>query len=230
MHISPNNMLYFDIETCGQYKDYSDFLEKDPIGAKLFENKYNKRKSTNKWIETIDVEYLNRCSLMPQFGKICCISFGYVSNLKVKIFSYSSNDESEIILKSKKVFNKANDMQWTICGYNLKNFDIPWVNHKFIKYGLNIPHILSTMNKKPWEYNIFDIYEYWNSGNADYISLDETCYELGVESPKQIMKGSDVHHYFWNESKLDLIENYCELDVKSCIDIYNIIYERNQND
>ena len=36
-------LFFFDIETCGEYKDYDTFLLEDERGAKLFESKYIKQ-------------------------------------------------------------------------------------------------------------------------------------------------------------------------------------------
>jgi predicted PolB exonuclease-like 3'-5' exonuclease len=49
------------------------------------------------------------------------------------------------------------------------------------------------------------------------------CYELGVESPKDKINGGDVNTYFWN-GKLEEIKEYCEKDVKACIEAAKRIY------
>lgn len=216
--VSPNLMLYFDIETRGQYQNYENFKNIDTRGSILFGKKYEKNDSP------IEEVYLSKSAILPQYGSICCVSFGTIHEGMIKIKSVSNIDESKIIEECKKIFSQANDFQRTLCGYNIKNFDILWLNHKFIKYGLEIPYILRTVEKKPWEMNMFDIFDYCNSGH--YTSLDETCYEFELPSPKEKLSGDKVHKTFW-EGDLDLIKHYCESDVRACIGVYEKIYECN---
>jgi predicted PolB exonuclease-like 3'-5' exonuclease len=55
-------------------------------------------------------------------------------------------------------------------------------------------------------------------------SFDEMCYELDVESPKDKISGSDVHKYYWL-GKLVEIKEYCEKDIKACIESSKKIYK-----
>ena len=49
-HIRHSHDLFmFDIETCGQYKDYDSFLDNDERGARLFTSKYQKMNWQDKY-------------------------------------------------------------------------------------------------------------------------------------------------------------------------------------
>ena len=79
-------LFHFDIETAGNYPDYQTFKSEDERGAKLFENKYNKRWAND---YTIDEAYVNNAGIISTYGRICCISFGVVeADGNKKISSY----------------------------------------------------------------------------------------------------------------------------------------------
>ena len=42
-------LFFFDIETCGEYKDYDTFLDTDERGAKLFAGKFEKMNWSDKY-------------------------------------------------------------------------------------------------------------------------------------------------------------------------------------
>jgi predicted PolB exonuclease-like 3'-5' exonuclease len=70
---------------------------------------------------------------------------------------------------------------------------------------------------------IVDLSEDWKGRFAWSYSFDEMIYELGLQSPKDKMSGSDVHSKYWNGDILE-IKEYCEKDVSSCIDAHKLIY------
>ena len=217
---NPENVLFFDIETAGDEKNISYLTDR---AKDLFIRRYEKRSNNgNFWGgETPEEAYLKKCSLIPIYGRIVCISLGYIKNDDMKIKSFTG-DESDILKNSSVHFNNANNLQWSLCGYNIKNFDIPWLNHKFVRHGIKIPYFISTIGKKPWELNVFDLFEY-SSSNTDYPSFDEMCHEWGISSPKTEMSGDKVHEYFW-DGRIDEISRYCQSDVRACIEMYLKIY------
>jgi len=72
-------LFHFDIETAGQYKDYDNFLINDSRGAKLFESKYEKMKWSEKYSD-INEAYLDNSGIISTYGRIVCISFGFIDN------------------------------------------------------------------------------------------------------------------------------------------------------
>jgi hypothetical protein len=83
--------------TVGSYKDYQTFKSSDERGAKLFENKFHKMK----WDEiyhNIDDAYINNAGIISTYGRIVCISFGFIDDKgDKKIKSFYSNDEKDIV-------------------------------------------------------------------------------------------------------------------------------------
>lgn len=210
-------LFHFDIETAGAHPDYETFKSYDERGAKLFENKYNKMKWDEKY-ENIKEAYIDNAGIVSTYGKIVCISFGYLDNDSNKqIKSIYGNDEKDIVNKFNDLLKKIETKNFNLSGFRVIHFDIPWILHKLHKYGIIPADIILMYDKKPWEMRITDLSEDWKSRFAWAFTFDEMCYEIGVDSPKDVINGSDVHKYYWS-GRLEDIKAYCERDVSSSID------------
>lgn len=216
-------LFHFDIETCGYYPDYNTFLLEDERGAKLFESKFKKMGWESKY-ENVQTAYLESAGIISTYGKICCISFGYVDGSGAKqIRSFYGEDEREIVNNFNDLLKKIETKSFKLSGYRIMYFDIPFLLHKLHKYDIKPANIIYLYDKKPWDARIVDIADDWKQKFAWAFSFDEVCYELGVQSPKENMNGSEVHQYY-HKGKLEDIKKYCEMDVSSSIDVGNILY------
>ena len=216
------DLFYFDIETTGKYKDYQTCLLEDPKGAELFEKKYHK----NDWMKenspTVDDAYKNFAGLFSTYGKIVCVSFGYFTKKNENGYTVNSiygDDEEKIINEFSELLSKVSKKGMYLSGYVINAFDIPFVVHKILKYKAPLPSILNLYDKKPWEVSIFDLADKWKYQTKYYASLDEVCYELGIESPKNDINGSEVHKVYWYNNDLERIKMYCEKDVLSTMKV-----------
>jgi len=219
-----NELFHFDIETCGEYPDYQTFLLEDERGAKLFQSKFNKMNWSEKYSD-INEAYLENAGIVPTYGKICCISFGYLDNEGQKqIRSIYGEDEREIVNSFNELLKKIEKKNFNLSGFRINYFDIPWVLHKLHKFGIEPASIIYVYDKKPWDLRVTDMSDDWKQKFAWAFSFDEMCYELGVQSPKDVINGSDVHKYYWS-GRLEEIKNYCEKDVNSSIDVSKKIYK-----
>lgn len=211
------DLFFFDIETCGAYKDYETFKLNDERGALLFEYKFSKMKKT--WeVDNIDDAYLQRAGVITTYGKIVCISFGFDDNGTKRVSSYYGDNEEEIVTKFNDLLRKIEKKPFTICGFRITNFDLPWLLHKLHKYNIDPAYIIYPYDKKPWEGRILDLNDVWKQKFAWTYSFDELCYELGIVSPKDDMNGSQVHEYYY-DGRIEDIKTYCEKDVASSIDV-----------
>jgi len=216
-------LFYFDIEVAGQYKDFETFNRMDQRGAILFRKKYEKMNWIDKYT-SVDDAYIDNAGIIPTYGKIVCISFGYLDNNGIeRISSFYGDDEKDIVNKFNQLLKKIEKKSFNLCGFRVAYFDIPWLLHKLNKYGIKPADIIVTHNKKPWEMRITDMSDHWRGKFAWAFSFDEMVYELGLESPKDNMNGSEVHTYYW-EGKVDEIKTYCEKDVMACIKVSQKIY------
>ena len=219
--MSYKNFFYFDIETASEYPTFSDFIKNDERGANLFSKKCeNFRKYESGWEKPVDETYLEKASLYPEFSKIICLSWGMFTNEgEMKIGSIIDDDEIALLKRITKVFTRASDLRRTYCGFNVKQFDIPFIVKRIYKHNIELPISLNFLDLKPWELNVKDLYEVWKGTGKTSANLEEVCYCLNINSPKIIMSGENVHDYYWNRNDIKSISSYCEDDVVSIIEI-----------
>lgn len=213
--------VYIDIETAGKYPDLNTLKENDIRGYDLFLRKID-RKGVQfvDWKDDPNNVYLKKASLIPEFGRLVCVTMAIVNNNdEIKMISSIDDDENILIKKVQKtLMNFSNKSSYGLCGYYIKGFDIPWLNRTLLKYDLEIPKLLKTFATKPWEMNMIDLAEAWKSnGTVESTSFDEMLYMLGIESPKTVIAGKDVHNSYWVEQNIEKIKTYCEADVMSCV-------------
>lgn len=216
--------FYWDIETCGQHETFKDFEMIDERGSNLFKSKYEKMN----WVEqygSIDNAYLEQSPVISTYGKICCISVGYVGDSgEKKLKSYFGDNEEKILNEFNELMKSVEKKSFTLLGYRIFYFDVPWVLHKMHKYNIVPASILYMYDKKPWESRMRDLSEDWKQKFAYTLSYDEVCYELGVDSPKSKMSGKDVHKTYW-KGDYEAIAEYCEQDVSTLFDVAKKVYK-----
>jgi predicted PolB exonuclease-like 3'-5' exonuclease len=215
-------LFHFDIETAGNYKDFQTFEDNDERGASLFKSKYE-RSSWGEKYENVYEAYLDNAGIVSTYGRIVCISFGYLDNGQERISSFYGTDEKEIVEKFNNLLKKIELKDFNLAGFRINYFDIPWVLHKLHKYGIKPANIIYLYDKKPWDVRIVDIADDWKCKFAWAFSFDEVAYELGINSPKENMNGSEVHKYYWM-GRLSDIKRYCEMDVDVCIEVSKKLY------
>ena len=210
-----NNILFLDIETVPQYADYNSLPGNwkelwDTKATSLL--KYHEE-------ETKETIY-HRAGIYAEFGKIICISCGFISgngsDKKIIIKSFCGDNESIILVEFCDILNKwtANDEQRFLCAHNGKEFDFPYLCRRLIINNLPIPVILNSSGKKPWEVCHLDTLELWKFGDyKSFTSLNLLAHTLGIPTPKDDIDGSRVWSVYWNEKDIKRIVNYCQKDV-----------------
>ena len=133
----------------------------------------------------------------------------------------------EILTDLNNLFDKVNTGRYHLCGHNVKNFDIPYIQKRMIINGIKPSSFLPGYNTKPWEMKVVDTLEIWKFGNPSSLaSLELMCSSLGVESSKDgEVTGNRVHESYWIDGKLEQIKEYCEKDVDVLIQIIKELKE-----
>jgi len=116
---------------------------------------------------------------------------------------------------------RVNNLDFILCGHNIKSFDLPYLGKRMLINGINPPSLLPSHDTKPWEIKALDTKEMWNFGSFKGLSsLHLVCTLLGVDSPKLgEVKGSNIHKSFYTDNNIKEITEYCERDVDSLIEI-----------
>jgi len=228
MQFKVDKLLFFDIETVSQYKDLYDLPERDFQMWMRYYNSFRKRVTEESKIkldmgdkEIFQEVYRQTAAFFPEFGKVACVSMAFVTKEgEVRYESFYGEDEMEILLNTRKVFDKVESLGFDLCGQSIKMFDIPFLGKRFFIKGLKTPKIFPTHETKPWEIKVVDTKEVWQFGNNwSLSSLDLVCSALDIDSPKNgDVKGDSVTTGYW-EGKHEEIKEYCERDVKALVDI-----------
>ncbi len=234
-----NKLLFLDIETVGIEEDLDSLHSEFPNLYQMWKTSgydYCKRRYPNEEL-SINEMFIKKAALLPEFGKIVCISVGFLlADGKIKLDSYTG-DEKEILINLTTLLERIDKLNFKLCGHNIKSFDLPYIGKRLLIHGLKIPKILPTYNDKPWETRVVDTKEVWSFNS--YIglsSLDLICATLDIDSPKDgELKGENMHKYYydWFEGKEkdlgikrdDNIKEYCQKDVVSTI---NLVKKINQ--
>jgi len=227
MQFNIEKLLFFDIETVSQYQDLDELPEeKLKIWASYYDNfkerVTDKSKLPNPPSHLTKKEvYRQTAALFPEFGKVACVSLGFVTkDGKTKFESFYGTNEIDILKKTREIFNKVDLMDFILCGQNIKNFDVPFLAKRFVINGLKTPTIFPNHDTKPWDMKVLDTKEIWSfGGKYGLSSLDLICMSLDIDSPKNgDVKGDNVNNNFWVDNHKE-IKDYCEKDVKALIDI-----------
>jgi DNA polymerase elongation subunit (family B) len=162
----------------------------------------------------------NRAGIYAEFGRIICISMGYIAVKENERFyrvkSFSDENEKLLIgnfFQALQKFMKAGKRK--VCAHNGQEFDFPYIARRAIVHGLKLPKILDIAGTKPWEVKdqLLDTLQLWKFGDyKHYTSLSLLCELFNIPTPKDDIDGSRVAHVYWEENNLDRIVKYCEKD------------------
>lgn len=209
-----NNILFLDIETVSQAKNY-DHLSTEwkhlwDLKAALINRNQEDAASETAY---------HRAGIYAEFGKIICISCGYIQGSgeqkTLTIKSYSGDDEKLLLQQFVEMLRTwSGQTEKFLCAHNGKEFDYPYLCRRMIINGVGIPEILQIAGKKPWDVRHLDTLELWKFGDyKSYTSLKLLAHVLGIPSPKDDIDGSMVNAVYWVDQDLKRIVEYCQKDV-----------------
>lgn len=215
------NILFLDVETVPQYADYHslprDWKELwDIKAANLLKNHEG---------DTAETIY-HRAGIYAEFGKIICISCGFVQgsghHKKILLKSFYGDEEKGILTAFVDMLKKwSTGEPKYLCAHNGKEFDFPYLCRRMVVNNIEIPSLLNSSGKKPWEVNHLDTMELWKFGDfKSYTSLNLLAHTLGIPTPKDDIDGSRVWSVYWNDKDIHRIVTYCQKDVVTVAQIY----------
>lgn len=209
-----SNILFIDIETVSQYENY----EKLPGDWKEFWKLKAEAILKQDEEQTLETSY-SRAALYAEFGKIVCISCGYLAKdenerLKMETRSFHDQDERKLLQAFATMLNNWKCTDGLLCAHNGKEFDFPYICRRMIINGITLPAILDITGKKPWEIKHIDTLEMWKFGDFKArISLNLMAKVLNVRSSKDDIDGSQVHEVYYKQKDLPRIVRYCVKDI-----------------
>jgi len=214
--INPENILFLDIETVPEYPGFNKTPERI---RKLWEKKAERLRKTDD--ETAESLY-ERAGIYAEFGKIVCISAGFLKKGELRIKSYSGHDEKEVLSGFAALLNTHySHPDHNLCAHNGREFDFPYIARRMLINRIQLPHILDISGRKPWEVSFLDTMELWKFGDfKNYTSLDLLAAVFGIPTPKDDIDGSEVRNVYWIDDDLPRIVKYCQKDVLTIVQLF----------
>ncbi|HOY32379.1 MAG TPA: 3'-5' exonuclease [Bacteroidales bacterium] len=215
-NVNIEHILFLDIETVPRWENFSKMPDNF---QKLWTHKAQFL-AANKELSPEDI--YDRAGIYAEFGKIICVSVAFVKGEAIKVKSFSGDDEKNLLLDFSSLLNQYyNKEQSNLCAHNGKEFDFPYIARRMLVNGIEIPAILDTQSKKPWEVKFFDTMELWKFGDyKNYTSLELLSALFDIPTPKDDISGSDVAQVYWKEKDLPRIVKYCQKDVITIVQLF----------
>lgn len=207
-NVGVEDILFVDIETVPASPQFSQMNE---VMRQLWEKKSKNFRSEE---ENPAVLY-ERAGLYAEFGKVICISSGFMTGTTFRIKSVFGDDEKTILGEFASLVARWSGRKdpW-LCGHNAKDFDFPFLARRMIINRVGIPDLLNTAGRKPWEVKQIDTMEMWKFGDYKYFtSLALLAAVFDLPTPKDDIDGSMVSAVYWQERDIERIVRYCEKDV-----------------
>lgn len=220
-------IMFLDIETVPLTSDFSElpgemahlWEDKFAIIQKRMPEKYNDDTSAAEGFNT-------SAGIYSEFGKIVCISVGFIhfqdNEMNFRTKSFSGDNEKLLLIDFLQLIAKfCVTKEQTLCGHNIKEFDIPYICRRILINGLQLPPIFQISGKKPWEISFIDTLELWKFGDyKNYTALKLLTAVFGIPTPKDDIDGSQVAHVFYKENDIDRISLYCQKDVLATAQVF----------
>ena len=213
------DILFLDIETVPRYPAYSDM----PDNLKQF---WDKKASFLAKDKEEAESIFNKSGIYAEFGKIICISAGFVVQKDgakfFRVKSFYGDDEKNILSGFSVMLNRFGAKpKANLCAHNGKEFDFPYISRRMLINGVEIPELLDVAGKKPWEVKFLDTMELWKFGDyKNYTSLNLLANIFGIPSPKDDIDGSQVADVYYNQKDIERIVKYCEKDALTVAQIF----------
>lgn len=219
-NLNIEDVLFIDIETAPQYPVFSKMPE-------VFQKLWDKKSTYFRSEEQSPSDVYERAGIYAEFGKIICISAGFISQKQGERFyrvkSFYDDDEKKLLLQFNQMLEKFTvHAGKRICAHNGMEFDFPYIGRRSLINGLKLPKILDIAGAKPWELKdrLIDTLQLWKFGDyKNYTSLDLLCAVFNIPTPKDDIDGSQVAHVYYNENDLDRIVRYCEKDTLALVNL-----------
>lgn len=212
-NLNIEEILFLDIETVPLAPEYTELNDK---WQHLWDLKMQFQINNGEHPQAL----YDRAGIYAEFGKIVCISAGYVVQKKGELFfrvkSFYDDEEKKLIqnfFNALDSFTRAGKRR--LCAHNGQEFDFPYISRRALVNDLILPKVLDIAGAKPWEVKdvLIDTLQLWKFGDyKHYTSLSLLCELFNIPTPKDDIDGSDVSKVYWEDNDIDRIVNYCEKD------------------
>lgn len=212
-----HEILFLDIETVSQYKDYDELPDR-------FKQIWTKKSQIVAKDADPEKNYFDKSAIYAEYGKVIVIGIGLIhkqnGEAKLRIKAFASDDEYQL-LSDFVQFLADNKFIKRLCAHNGKEFDFPYLCRRMLVNKIKLPPILNISNLKPWDIPHLDTLEMWKFGDwKNYTSLETLATVFDIPTSKNDIDGSLVNKYYYENQALNQIADYCKNDVLVLVQLY----------
>jgi uncharacterized protein YprB with RNaseH-like and TPR domain len=217
-NIKIDDVLFLDIETVPQVPS-ADSLDEH------MQTLWDKKSKLFRSPDLTAGEVYERAGIYAEFGRIICISVGFIKEknpFSFRLKSFFNDDEKALLTEFSGMLSKfcLTRKEALLCAHNGREFDFPYIARRMIINNIIIPEILDNAGKKPWEVKLLDTMELWKFGDyKNYTSLELLATLFGIPTPKDDIAGKDVARVYYEEKDLPRIVTYCQKDVITIVNL-----------
>ncbi|HOW41105.1 MAG TPA: 3'-5' exonuclease [Bacteroidales bacterium] len=217
-NIRIEDILFLDIETVPAAETF------DSLDTRM-QTLWDKKSKQFRTADQNALEVYERAGIYSEFGRIICISVGYIKEkdpYALRLKSFYGDDEKLILTEFSAMLARfaKPGKEALLCAHNGKEFDYPYIARRMVIHGLELPELLNIAGKKPWEVKLLDTMDLWKFGDyKNYTSLELLTSVLGIPTPKDDIDGSMVAGIYYKEKDLLRIVRYCEKDVIAIVQV-----------
>lgn len=212
-------MTFFDIETAPLTA--SEMQERMPQFTARANLKDEAKIKAD--IEEKRNKFIDQAALDPFTGRVCAIGLLKHEGDKPELIHYNGDPKQEVKIVA-KFWNIINQNDESLCGFNIHNFDLPFLVKRSYALGINYPaRIFDKGNPRRWNSRFIDLMDYWRLGvYTDRISLKNFALHAGIK-PKE-SKGHLFHKLIsGNADEVKEAEEYLLYDCELCKQLYDLV-------
>ncbi len=206
--------LGLDIETVPAFPlaDYSEVVQ-----IKIQE-KISRQQERNP-----DFDYNYFASIHGDFGKIICISLGYIAeDESIRLKSIYGDDEFQILQEFNSIIEKHSGI---FIHYNALNFDIPFILQRMAHHGIAPANRrFSDLRRYATDPHFDVMMQYYNWDMQKVLPLGILAELHGLPSPKEELSGSNVFQAY-QKGEWKRIKHYCEFDTATTLNLWRKLFQ-----
>lgn len=199
--------IYLDLETIRG-------PEMEPLSEFEAPSNYTKPETIQAYRLKAQQEAWEKQSLTSILGNVCVLCAS-VNDKEIRAFSTTTYEGEREIITSFWDYLLSHGVdplkQVYFVGFNLRRFDLNWMYHRALKYGMR--ELAMLIPRARYDKRVIDLMELWQGGNNNEKGkLDQICRYLGKDIKDKI-DGSQVYEY-WSAGKINEIIEHCMADIE----------------
>ncbi len=151
--------LFFKVKSIRKYNNLNDLPENlRRLWIERFHHKYLSQHGND---VTFSSTYSLHADYVPEFSSVTEVSVGTISQATKKdpyiinVVDLTGKNEKALLEEMSKSLDLAPSA--VIGGWNISNYQIPFVIKRMLINGVKLPFLLSIRGKKPWDLRAIDI-------------------------------------------------------------------------